>query len=261
MMAGELRTERDGPVGVLVISHPGKRNALTHAMFDAFPGSLRSLADDPAVRAIVVRGDGVEAFSGGADIDELPAARATPEAALAHSRSVDAAIRALADVRKPTVAQLHGACFGGAAGLAAACGVRLADERFRFAVPAARLGVVYEAEAARALAEAVGPSAAYELLVSGRVVDAAEALRLGLVSAVLPVDELDAHVRAYARRLAAAAPLALEGAWLAVRAVREPGSGWLDELEALKRRSYAGPDAAEGLAAAREGRDPVFRGA
>ena len=107
----------------------------------------------------------------------------------------------------------------------------------------------------------VGAIAAYDILVSGRVVHAEEALRLGLVNVVLPPDELEAHAFEYAERLAANAPLSLEGAWLAIRALEEPdASHWWEELEALRRRAMASRDFAEGLAAFLEKREPRFRG-
>ncbi|MFN8185526.1 MAG: enoyl-CoA hydratase-related protein [Gaiellales bacterium] len=260
MSTGEVRTERHGPVGVLTFSNPERRNALTLAMFDAVPGAVASLADDPEVRAIVVRGEGREAFSAGADVGEFPEVRGTPEAALGHGRSVDAAVSAIAATRTPTIALLHGACFGGSGGIAAACALRFADDGLRFAIPAARLGVVYEVEPIRALVRVVGASAAYDILVSGRVVHAEEALRLGLVNVVLPPDELEAHAFEYAERLAANAPLSLEGAWLAIRALQEPEGSWWEELEAVRRRAMASSDFAEGLAAFLEKREPRFRG-
>lgn len=260
-MTAELKSERRGPVGVLTISNPERRNALTHAMFDALPGALAALADDRRVRVIVVRGEGDEIFSAGADIAELPQVRATPEAASGHGRSVDTAVRAIAETRKPTIALLHGACFGGAAGLAAACALRFADDRLRFAIPAARLGLVYELEPIRALLRVVGPSAAYDILLSGRVVHAEEALRLGLVNVVCPARELEARTLEYAERLAANAPLSIEGAWLAVQALLDPGNErWQDELEAVRRRAIESWDVREGLAAFLEKREPRFRG-
>lgn len=258
---GEIRVERRGGVGVLELAQPDRHNALTLAMWRDLGARAQELADDPDVRVIVVQGAGSAAFSAGADISEFTEVRSTHEAAAAYSEAVGAALDALARCRTPTVARLHGICVGGGAGIAVACAIRLADERLRFAIPAARLGVVYEVEAIERLVEVVGPSLAFDVLASGRTLDAEEALRVGLVSAVVPQGELDAHVEAYAARVAENAPIPIEGAWVAIRAAREPWKrDWVDELEALKRRAIESEDYAEGVRAFLEKRPPRFTG-
>ena len=167
MTGGSLRSERRGAIGVLTISQPERLNALTLRMWDALPAVVGELASDHAVRVIVVRGDGAEAFSAGADISEFPENRTTVEAAERYSRSVSAALTALAQTRTPTIAMVHGACVGGGGGIAVSCALRFVDDRLRFSIPAARLGVVYEAEAIAALVHTVGASCAFDILVSG----------------------------------------------------------------------------------------------
>jgi enoyl-CoA hydratase/carnithine racemase len=256
-----VRAERRESIGVLTISQPERLNAMRRRMWDDLPRVLATLASDPGVRAIVVRGEGTEAFSAGADISEFPENRTTVEAAERYSASVSAALDAVARTRTPTIAMVHGACAGGGAGIALSCGLRFADDRLRFSIPAARLGVVYEAEAIAALVHAVGESSAFDILVSGRTVTAAEALRIGLVNAVLPPDDLEAHTLAYAARVARNAPIPTEGAWVAIRAAREPGNdAWLRELARLQRAAIESADFAEGIAAFLEKRPPSFGG-
>jgi enoyl-CoA hydratase/carnithine racemase len=260
-VSGSLHGERRGAVGVLAISQPERLNALTLRMWNDLPEAIGRLASDPAVRVVVVRGDGVDAFSAGADISEFPENRTTVEAAERYSRSVSAALTALAETRTPTIAMVHGACAGGGGGIAVSCALRFVDDRLRFSIPAARLGVVYEAEAIAALVHAVGPSYAFDILISGRTIGAEEALRIGLANAVVPRDELEAHVFDYAERVAANAPIPMEGAWVAIKATEEPGNeAWLRELERLQQLAIESDDFAEGVAAFLAKRPPVFRG-
>ena len=261
MSGASVRSERRGGIGILTISQPGRLNALRRHMWDELPGVLGELTADRAVRVVVVRGDGDDAFSAGADISEFPENRATVEAAAGYSESVSAALAALAQVRTPTNAMLHGACVGGGAGIALSCALRFADDRLRFSIPAARLGVVYEAEAIAALVHAVGASYAFDILVSGRTIGPDEALRIGLVNGVVSRDGLEAHVQEYAERVAANAPIPMEGAWVAIRATQEPGNdAWLRELARLQKLAIESDDFAEGVAAFLAKRPPVFRG-
>ncbi len=255
----EILTERKGAVGILTLSQADKLNAMTLAMWDGLPDAVTALAGDPDVRAIVVRGDGAEAFSAGADISEFPEKRSTAELADRYSKSVGAGLTALAETRKPTIAMLHGVCVGGGGGIAVSCALRFADDRLRFSIPAARLGVVYEVEAISRLVQIVGPSYAFDILISGRTLDAEEALRIGLVNAVTTADALEGTVLEYAGRLAENAPMSMEGAWVAIRAAHEPWNGaWTDELEDLKRRAIESDDFAEGVRAFLEKRRPNF---
>jgi enoyl-CoA hydratase/carnithine racemase len=256
---GEIRTERRGAIGVLTVSQADKLNALTLAMWNELPGAITELAGDPEVRAILVRGEGTEAFSAGADITEFPEQRSTAELADRYSKAVSAGLTALAGTRKPTIAMLHGVCVGGGGGIAVSCALRFADDRLRFSIPAARLGVVYEVEAISRLVQLVGPSYAFDILISGRTLDAEEALRIGLVNRVTAPDDLESTVLDYASRLTENAPVSMEGAWVAIRAAHEPWNAtWTDELEDLKRRAIESADFAEGVRAFLEKRPPSF---
>ncbi|HEX5740663.1 MAG TPA: enoyl-CoA hydratase/isomerase family protein, partial [Pilimelia sp.] len=180
---GALRTTLGGDgVATLTLDRPARRNALTTAMWGALPGVLGALAADPRVRALVVTGAGAT-FSAGADIGDLRRQYADPVTAEAFHAANVAAEEALAGFPRPTVAAVAGACVGGGCQLAVACDVRFADRGAFFAVPPARLGVVYPASATVRLARLVGHARARYLLYSAATVDAARA-RLSCAPAI-----------------------------------------------------------------------------
>jgi enoyl-CoA hydratase len=256
-----IRTLRVQRVGVIVLRQPARRNALTLEMWDGLAAAVEDLGADSDVRVVVVRGEGLEAFSGGADISEFPRRRTEPEDVRRYQQSVVRAERALISLRKPTIAMVHGACAGGGAGIAMSCALRFADERLRFSIPAARLGVVYESDIVSRLVREVGPATALDVLVSARTIDAEEALRIGLVAALWPQSELEERVMAHAQRIAENAPLSVEGAWLAIKAVEEPDvARWRGELAEVHERALQSADYREGVRAFLEKRRPSFSG-
>ncbi|MCZ9347956.1 enoyl-CoA hydratase/isomerase family protein, partial [Streptomyces sp. TRM76130] len=181
-------------VATVAIHHPAKRNAMTAAMWRALPPLLDALAADPAVRALVLTGEGAT-FCAGADISALAdGPRETQRLA------VDAE-EALAAFPKPTLAAIRGHCVGGGVQLAAACDLRFAAEGALFGVTPARLGVVYPASATRRLASLVGPATTKYLLFSGELIDTGRALRTGLVDEVWPTDGLAGRVAEFTRVL------------------------------------------------------------
>ncbi|MEU0039271.1 enoyl-CoA hydratase/isomerase family protein, partial [Streptomyces sp. NPDC006333] len=188
-----LHSVGDG-IATVVIHHPAKRNAMTAGMWRALPTLLDGLAADPAVRAVVLTGEG-DTFCAGADISTLRGS--SDEAQGLAVRAEDA----LAAFPKPTLAAVRGYCVGGGAQLAAACDLRFAEAGALFGVTPAKLGIVYPASATRRLVSLVGPATAKYLLFSGELIDAERALRTGLVDEVLAGDELDKRVTEFARVL------------------------------------------------------------
>ncbi len=259
-MPDDLRVTRDGPVATLTINRPEKRNAITIEMWRALPGMLRGLASDEAVRVVVIRGAGTEAFASGADISEFEQVRGTVEAARAYSAAVEAAERALANVARPTIAMIHGICLGGGLELALACDFRMADRTGRFGITAARLGIVYSLSATRRLASIVGPGRARDILFSARLIGAEEALAMGLVNAVWDPGALEDETYAYAGLLAQQAPLTQRGAKLMLQHMIGEGGMAESDLTAAVEQAYESDDYREGVRAFLEKRPPRFTG-
>ncbi|MFF0886004.1 enoyl-CoA hydratase/isomerase family protein [Streptomyces sp. NPDC003456] len=231
-------------VATVVIRHPEKRNAMTAAMWRALPPLLHGLADDPAVRALVLTGEG-RTFCAGADISTL---RGSPEEAQALAVRAE---EALAAFPKPTLAVIRGHCVGGGAQLAAACDLRFAEEGALFGVTPAKLGIVYPASSTRRLASLVGPATAKYLLFSGELIDAERALRTGLVDEVLPEGELGKRAAEFTRVL-------VSRSQLTQAAAKEFADGRTDRDAYWAGQARGSGDAAEGVAAFLERRQPRF---
>ncbi|MCC3766789.1 enoyl-CoA hydratase/isomerase family protein [Streptomyces sp. UNOC14_S4] len=226
------------------ITNPAKRNAMTDAMWRALPGLLERCAADPAVRVLVLTGEG-DTFCAGADISGL-----TDGGSGSRDLAV-AAEEALAAFPKPTLAAIRGFCVGGGCQLAAACDLRFAAEGASFGVTPARLGIVYAASSTRRLAELVGPATAKHLLFSAELIDTERALRTGLVDEVWPGDALDKRVAEYARVLASRSQLTQVAA-------KEFVAGHVDRVAHWAEHSSRSDEAVEGVAAFLERRQPRF---
>ena len=260
-MSDEILLERRDHIATIVFNRPHVRNAFNLAMWTALPGVIESLTGDPAVRCIVVRGAGEEAFASGADISEFKEQRKDRATAEAYNKRTDAAYRALEACPKPTVAMIYGFCMGGAVAMALACDLRFTADTGKFAIPAARLGIVYGLRSVKRLVSLVGPAVAKDILFSARTLDAAEALRIGFVNRVLPVGELAAHTYEYLAKVADNAPLSVQGAKLIVEAVDEDGGvARQPEIARLQISAFESEDYREGTAAFMEKRRPKFQG-
>lgn len=255
----EARVE-DG-IGWLTFWNPRRRNAVTLGMWRAIPGLLDGFAADPAVKVVAVRGAGEDAFVSGADITEFETLRSTPEGVAAYEDAATAAGAALQECPKPVVAVIRGWCVGGGAATALNCDLRFAASDALFAIPAARLGLGYRYQGVKRLADIVGPARAKEMFFTARRYAADEALAMGLVEQVAPVEEFEAAAATYLAGIAANAPLTVAAAKLAVNAsLKDPGERDLAAVEAAVMGCFASEDYKEGRRAFAEKRKPVFRG-
>lgn len=207
-MSGSILTERNGVVATVSLSHPGKLNALTVAMWQELARTMATLSTDDGLRCIVLRGAGEQAFAAGADIAEFAAVRDNVEQGKRYHRElVYGALRAVGECRHPTVAMIHGPCVGGGLEIACQCDLRIAGESGRFGVPINRLGFAIAYDELSALLPLVGRAVALEILVEGRVWNAQEAFAKGLLTRVVADGALRNEVDATVQRIAAGAPL------------------------------------------------------
>jgi enoyl-CoA hydratase/carnithine racemase len=259
MSEGRLRVERDGAIGQMVFDNPTRRNAINGAMWRALPQAMAELDADPAIRCIVLRGEGTLAFAAGADISEFEQRRSTEGSTREYEGVVQEAQDALERSGKPVLALIHGFCIGGGLEMALACDLRYASASSRFAIPAARLGIGYGVHGTNRLVTTVGPAMAREIMYTGRRYSADEALAMGLVNRVLPEAELDQYVRDLALELAANAPLAIAASKRIIDTI-VAADGDFSAGEALIAKCMKSEDYVEGRRAFMEKRPPRFSG-
>jgi enoyl-CoA hydratase len=259
MSEGKVRVERDGPIGRLVLDNPARRNAIGGEMWRAIPKAMAELDADPAIRCIVLRGEGTAAFAAGADISEFEQRRSSEADVKAYEALVDAAHHSIENSPKPVIALIHGFCVGGGMAVALSCDLRYADASSRFAVPAARLGLGYGVSGTNRLVATVGHAAAREIMFSARRFSADEARTMRLVNRVLPDAELDDFVRKVAMDLAENAPLTIAASKSVINALIA-AKGDYSEANKMVARCMKSEDYMEGRRAFMEKRSPVFKG-
>ena len=256
-----LLVRREPPLAWLTVNRPAAHNALNSDVWQRLATATAALAADREVRVIIVRGAGERAFISGADISEFRALRADAAAAVDYDRLSGQAWRALGEAPQPVIAMINGLCFGGGVAVALAADLRFAADHARFAVPAIRLGLAYPMESIERLVHVVGPMHAADILLSGRVLDASEALRMGLINRVEPAASLEAATTAYALAMAEGAPLTVAAHKRAIReSLRPPGERDVAALREAMRRCFDSADYQEGIAAFLEKRSPRFAG-
>ncbi len=252
--------EVDGAIGWMIFNKPARRNAVSLDMWAAIPEILDLFEQDPAVRVIVLKGAGEQAFVSGADISEFEQARASSAGNEHYDRVSDAASLRLIDCTKPTIAMINGWCIGGGLAIALECDLRIASDTARFGIPAARLGLGYGAPGVKKLMEVVGPSFTKEIFFTARHFTAPEALAMGLVNRVLPAAELEAHTRGYCATIADNAPMTMHALKRTVSELLKGPAGDDAVSDRLVKACFESEDYIEGRRAFMEKRRPVFRG-
>ncbi len=197
----------DNHIVTVTLNRPAKLNALTKSMWGRLGDVFRELSDDDTVRCIVLTGAGEKSFSPGNDISEFETDRSNSEQAAAYGALMARNIEAMYHCPHPKVAAIRGICVGGGMEIAGLCDIRICGEGSRFGVPISKLGLVMGYHEMGALKSLVGPTKALEILLEGRVFDAAEAHHLGIVSRIVADADVMTEAQAAAERVAGGAPL------------------------------------------------------
>ena len=198
---------RDGPIATVTLNNPAKLNALTRPMWDKLGVVMRELSADDHTRCVVLRGAGEQAFAAGADISEFARERADSGQAKQYGALIHATMQSVARCRHPVIALIKGACVGGGLEIAAMCDLRICGESSRFGVPIKNLGLTMAYGELQGVLALVGRAVTLEILLEGRVFDAAEALAKRLVNRVVADADVERETYALAQRVAAGAPL------------------------------------------------------
>ena len=260
-MAGEgtvLAKREDDGVELLVLTNPPV-NALGSAVLDELDRHTRSLGSDPTCRAVVLTGDGAY-FSAGADLKEMAALDRAAAPALVR-RGQDLFGR-LAALPAPVVAAINGVAVGGGLELALACDLRVAGDSAKLGAPEVGYGLMPAYGGTQRLARLLGVSKAKELVFTGSLIPAAEALRIGLVNRLVPAGQELRAARDLAHTIAQRAPRAVQASKRAITdgAARSLADGLSLEAELFEREVLPSRDLAEGISAFAEHRPPKFRG-
>lgn len=256
-----LVRQADG-VATVVINRPEQRNAINYAMWRALPALCAELDADAAVRVVVWTGAGDDAFSAGGDISEFVEHRSNAAQTRVYNGVVADALDAVLTLSKPTIALVKGYCVGGGFILAAYCDLRIAAENAQFGIPVARLGMPITYAQMQRFVHLIGAGAMMDLLLTARLMTAAEAREAQLCSQILPLDAIDAAVHEQARRMARLSPRTQRVHKQMLQAIlHKPDLAQLSDAErALLDESFDSADYAEGVRAFLEKRPPVFPG-
>ena len=257
-MSDVIQVSRDGAIVTVALNRPDRMNALNLPMWRGLAEAFTGIAADSSIHAVVLRGSGTTAFAPGADIEEFDTHRANAEQAKAYDVVMRKALDAVRSCPQPVIAAIYGPCVGGALELACCCDLRISAKSGKFGVPINKISVVMAYPELAAIRRIAGPAAALEILLEGRIMDADEALAKRLLNRVVEDDAMEAEIAATTKRIAAGAPLANRWHKAFIARLDDPTpitEAELDECYAF----LATADYAEGLAAFRAKRRPVFK--
>lgn len=260
-MTDRILSKTSNYIGWIVFNNPERRNAISLDMAQEVARLIAVYNEDPDVRVVVIKGEGGKAFISGQDISEFEKLRSTSDGIQRYETLTNKMYDGVRDCTKPVIAMIEGYCMGGGVALACASDIRICSDNSIFAIPAARLGIGYRPNFTRWLLETIGASNTKEVLFTGRRYDAAEALQIGLVNRVIPVDDLENYVSEYIKVIAENAPLSIRAAKYIINSVHAPPGDWdLTSMQGLIDDCSNSDDYIEGRQSFIEKRIPNFTG-
>ena len=250
------------PVATVTFNRPAQRNAISFAMWHQFSEILQKLDADADIRTVVITGVGDEAFSAGADIQDFDEHRSDSTKGRGYNEAVNGALKTLSDMATPTISMIRGFAVGGGCELAVATDLRVASENSRMGIPVGKLGISIGHREMRGLVNLVGKGNALYILLSARLLDAQESLRIGLVNQVVKPEELHGYTYKLAKDISYLAPLSHAVNKLTMQQVQnKPSLENLTQKEAdLPLTQFDTKDYQEGYKAFLEKRRPNFIG-
>mgnify|MGYP001800501692 CR=1 FL=1 len=257
-MTPAIRLDLNAPIAEIVLNKPEKRNALSLEMWAAIPGLVAEATADEATKVLLIHGGDAGAFAAGADISEFEETYATPQSAQASGETIAAALNAVEDCPKPTIAAIHGACVGGGVSLAMACDLRVASASSKFGVTPGKLGLVYPAGDTRRLLAAIGPGATKDILFTGRIFPAREAKEMKLIDRLAETGPALDAARIFANEIAGISQWSTRATKQMIKGLQ---SGWSDadpDASALFSQGFSNEDFKDGYKAFLEKRPPNF---
>jgi enoyl-CoA hydratase/carnithine racemase len=222
MFHPDMPITRDGDIATVTFNRPHVRNCFNLAMWQGLQATMQALSADDDLRVVVLRGAGGQAFCAGADISAFAEERGTQQAEDIYAQVLHDSMQSIRLCRHPVVALIEGWCLGGGAGIATMCDFRVAGEGMRFGITARNLGIWYPYAEIDPIIQIAGTGVVAEILIEGRIFTGREAYEKGLLSRLVPDDQIEAEAMALAARIASGSPLSARFHKAALRKLRGP---------------------------------------